>query len=167
MKNIYILLFAICFAFQAQAQYTNNDTLDAIITKVADTVAGQKGQWRFMIKDRMMICITDENNNRMRIISPITEVENLPEQELINALTANFHTALDIKYAISDEILWSVFIHPLQELTEGQMEDAIIQVYNGAETFGTIYSSTNLNFPSISNDPEKKKKPKEIELQKG
>ncbi len=167
MKKILLALFVVLFSYQMEAQ-TNNETLDAIITRVADTVTGQKGNWRFAIQERLMICLTDENNNRMRIISPVTEVENLPEQELINALTANFHTALDVKYAISDDILWTVFIHPLKELTESQMEDAILQVYNASETYGTLYSSTHLTFPSLLKDKkEEVPTPKEIELQKG
>jgi hypothetical protein len=104
----------------------------------------------------------------MRIISPITELTNLPQEELLNALTANFHTALDVKYAISDGALWSVYIHPLKELTEPQLESAILQVYNAAETFGTLYSSTNLSFPgrstpSVTPEPSEKS----IPLKKG
>ncbi len=104
----------------------------------------------------------------MRIISPITEVQNLPEGELENALVANFHSALDVKYAISDGVLWTVFIHPLKELSEAQIEDAILQVYNGAETFGTTYSSTNLAFPGRTPSEVNQKKPVEIpKLRKG
>ena len=168
MTKLFFAVFVFFFTIQLNAQDTNTNTLDEIITRVSDTVTGQPGHWRFVIKERLMICFTDEKNNRMRIISPITEVENLPEEELINALIANFHTALDVKYAISDDVLWSVFIHPLKELTAFQMEDAILQVFNAADTFGTLYSSSNLSFPSLSNDKNKEApKPKIIELQKG
>jgi len=100
--------------------------------------------------------MTDENANRMRIISPVIEVAKLGDEELKNALLANFHTALDVKYAISDDILWSVFIHPLKELSEQQVEDAIDQVYSANATFGTTYSSTNLVFPGNIREEEKK-----------
>ncbi|MGK0386625.1 MAG: hypothetical protein ACI849_001243 [Patiriisocius sp.] len=168
MKKFLVFFLVFCFAIETNAQDSNNETLDTIISRVADTVTGRPGNWRFVINERLMICLTDENNNRMRIISPITEVENVPEQELINALTANFHTALDVKYAISDDVLWSVFIHPLQELSESQMEDAILQVFNAAETYGTLYSSTHLSFPFLTkNKKEKPQISKTIELQKG
>ena len=163
MKKL-LLVFAFIFSLPAISQNTNNTTLEKVITRVADTVTGQSGAWQFVVKDRLLICITDENNNRMRIISPVTEVANLSEEELVNSLVANFHTALDVKYAISDQVLWSVFIHPLKELSETQFEDAIIQVYNAAETFGTIYSSTNLFFPAKT---EKKEPEPVIEMQKG
>jgi len=163
-------LFLLCVVLSANtfSQNTTNDTLEKVITRVADTVAGQSGNWQFAIKDRLFVCITDENNNRMRIVSPITELYNLTEKELLNSLVANFHTALDVKYAISDEVLWSVYIHPLKELQEAQFEDAILQVYNAAETFGTIYSSTNLSFPGNTQKKERENtKPKELKLQKG
>lgn len=108
--------------------------------------------------------MTDENANRMRIISPIVEVFKLDEKELNNALTANFHTALDVKYAISDEILWSVFIHPLKELSEQQVINAISQVFQANATFGSTYSSTNLVFPG--NLPKEEKEVKEKPLKK-
>ncbi len=162
-----ILICAILFSTIATSQNTNNDTLDEVITRVADTVAGQKGAWQFKLKDRLLVCLTDETNNRMRIISPITDLDNLTEEDLLKSLLANFHTALDVKYAISDAVLWSVFTHPLKELTEAQMEDAIIQVYNAAETYGTLYSSTNLSFPGAIRGETKEAAPKTKTLQKG
>jgi len=54
----------------------------------------------------------------MRIISPITDTISLEKNMLENALISNFHSALDVKYTISDGIIWSTFIHPLKELSE-------------------------------------------------
>lgn len=125
----------------------NNYKMDEIIRHVADSVEGIPGWWQFLVKDRFMIAITDTNANRMRIISPVAEVNKLDENLLKKSLTANFHTVLDAKYAISDDVLWSVFIHPLKELTEAQLEDAIYQVYNANVTFGSSFSSTTLIFP--------------------
>jgi hypothetical protein len=142
----------------------NNTTLGTLLEKQADTIQGQAGNWRFAINDKLFICLTDEKNNRMRIISPITEVATVDDKTLKNCLTANFHTALDVKYAISDDILWSVFIHPLKELSDAQVLDAVAQVYNANVTFGTIYSSTNLSFPGAIG--QEKEKPKEEKIRK-
>ncbi|MBC8753778.1 hypothetical protein H2O64_03795 [Kordia sp. YSTF-M3] len=144
----------------------NNTTLGELLTKQADTIQGQAGNWRFAVNDKIFICLTDEKNNRMRIISPITEVSNVDEKILKNCLTANFHTALDVKYAISDGILWSVFIHPLKELSEAQITDAVAQVYNANYTFGTIYSSTNLSFPGAIGQEKEKQKEQKLPKQK-
>mgnify|MGYP000279780697 CR=1 FL=1 len=76
---------------------------------------------------------------------------------MLNALVANFHSVLDVKYALSDEIIWSVYAHPLQELSELQVVDAIQQVYAAALTFGSSYSSTNLVFPGNKKKVERPK----------
>ena len=168
MKKIVLLAVLLILAMQGFAQNATNETMERKIRKVADTVSGQFGQWQFAVKDRLFSCITDENHNRMRIISPVAEIQNLSEGELENALVANFHSALDVKYAISDGVLWTVFIHPLKELSEEQIEDAISQVYYGAETLGTTYSSTNLVFPGRTPSETDEKKPVEIpKLRKG
>jgi hypothetical protein len=138
---------------------TSGKLLD-IIEKEADTVDIQGNSVRFLFNDTMLICIHDESANRMRIISPIVKREKLKEEDLLNALVANFHSVLDVKYALSDEIVWSVYTHPLKELSEAQVIDAIQQVYAAAITFGGNYTSTNLVFPGNTKKKEKPKDPK-------
>ncbi len=164
-RSILIVLTLICFETLTQAQNMSTTKLGEIITKVSDTVQHQNNVYKFVYKDTILLCMTDENANRMRIVSPIIEIFKLDENQLKNALVANFHTALDVKYAISEDILWSVFIHPLKELNEQQVEDAILQVYMASATFGTTYSSTNLIFPG-SAPKEEKKTVKKKELKK-
>lgn len=106
-----------------------------------------------------VFCITDENHNRMRIISPVKELEKASKEEILRCLEANFHTALDVKYAISEGVIWVAFIHPLKELSEEQVKDALLQVVNANITFGTTYSSTDLYFPGAE-EPEKTETPK-------
>ena len=93
-----------------------------------------------------MLCVTDVRANRMRIISPITQADLLTKDLMLDALTANFHTALDVRYAISQGLVWSAFIHPLQELSDYEVEEALNQVYLAAATFGTTFSSTPMVF---------------------
>lgn len=157
MKKLVFLTLLLISSF-GKAQEMNNQKLYEIIERVADTVMGQEGRWQFAVKESVMMCLTDESHNRMRIVSPIADVEKLDEELLKNALVANFHTALDVKYAISDEIIWSVFIHPLKELTEAQVEDAISQVYYAKETFGFTFSSTELVFPGNTKKKDTSKK---------
>jgi len=128
----------------------DNTTLDEIFATVSDTIQGGQGRWQFVINDVLFVCVTDATQNRMRIISPITESNNLTEDEKTLMLLANFHTALDVKYAISDDVLWSVYIHPLKELTIAQVEDAVSQVYYANVTFGTSFTSSNLVFPGTA-----------------
>lgn len=148
MKYCFILVFLIIGERCAFAQSSmDNDQLGQLIYAVSDTVEGNVGNWQFLIDSMPMFCLTDEFHNRMRIVTPVKKAEDLTEEELTKCMEANFHTALDVKYAISNDILWVAFIHPLKELTEEQALDAISQVYNASATFGTSYSSTDLVFP--------------------
>ncbi|WP_222983809.1 hypothetical protein [Flagellimonas meishanensis] len=155
--RIPILLFALLLSSSILSQEMDSDKLYAIIERESDTVRIQGNSYQFIINERLLMCIFDENANRMRIISPIIEREKLEEDELLNALVANFHSVLDVKYALSDEIIWSVYAHPLKELSEPQVVDAIQQVYAAAVTFGSSYSSTNMVFPGNTKKVEKPK----------
>ena len=159
MKNLLVLLFWLSsFALicaQSDAEM-NNEKLGKILDSMSDTLEGNYGNWQFLVDSIPMFCLTDEFHNRMRIVSPVKAVKDLSVEEMKKCMEANFHTALDVKYAISEEIVWVAFIHPLKELTHDQAMDAIIQVYNATLTFGTLYSSTDLIFPK--REKEKKKK---------
>ncbi len=160
MKMLILAVIANFLFIPVQSQNMSAERLGELIGEVSDSVQQSGNRWQFVIEDRVLLCIVDESANRMRIISPIAEREKLDEELLLNALVANFHTALDVKYAISDEILWSVFLHPLKELSDAQAKDAILQVYYANLTFGTTFSSTHLVFPGNTKkkDPEKKQK---------
>ena len=158
MSRFLFVAIAFIHTFLLASQEMTAEKLMAIIEQEADTLITQGNQIQFTINEGLLMCIYDENANRMRIISPIVEREKLGEEELLNALVANFHSALDVKYALSDEIIWSVYTHPLKELSEPQVIDAIQQVYAAAITFGGSYSSTNMVFPG---NTKKKEKPKE------
>lgn len=152
-----VFLFFIFISSIVSAQNMNIEKLGEIITKNSDSLEVKNNTWKFIHKDRILICIADKKANRMRIISPIAKKEQLTEELILNSLVANFHTALDVKYALSDEILWSVFTHPLKELTTHQVEDAISQVYYANLTFGTLFSSTSLTFPGNTKKKELQK----------
>lgn len=164
--NKFVFLF-VAFPFFTFSQSMNNEKLLTIYTTVSDSIQGNPGGWQFFIKNIPVLSITDENHNRMRIISPIADANTLNEDLIKAALVANFHTALDVKYAVSDGVLWSVFIHPLKELTENQVKDAVSQVYHANINFGTTFASTSLSFPGSLHkedvhheDDEKKLNPK-------
>ena len=77
MKKIFLsLILVFCFSF-GRSQKMDNKKLEKILTLVSDSVQGQKGYWQFKYFDRYFLLITDETNNRMRIVSPIVEEEKL------------------------------------------------------------------------------------------
>ncbi|MEW4922341.1 hypothetical protein [Algibacter sp. 2305UL17-15] len=161
MKKILFLFLIV--PFLSFTQEMNNDKLQEIYTSVSDSINGKSGGWQFFIKEIPLMCITDTNHNRMRIISPIADAKSLNDELIKAALVANFHTALDVKYAVSDGVLWSVFIHPLKELSDHQVKDAVSQVYYANINFGTTFASTSLTFPgSINSEKTKEEQVKEV-----
>lgn len=155
MRNTLLICFAILTGASAVAQGMTAIKLKTIVAQVADTLQNTGNAFQFLYEKKLLICVFDEKANRMRLISPIIERDALDEEQLLNALVANFHSALDVRYALSDEIIWSVYTHPLESLSPDQLKDAISQVYRAAVTFGTTYSSSDLVFPGNSRKKEK------------
>ncbi|MFP4844555.1 hypothetical protein [Winogradskyella sp. PE311] len=144
----------------------NNDKLQEIYFSISDSVQGRLGAWQFQVNDIRLISLTDMNHNRMRIISPIAEISSVNDNLLKAAMVANFHTALDVKYAITDGILWSVYSHPLKALSEDQVRDALSQVYYANINFGSSFASTSLTFPANNGADQKSDKKVEPSFKK-
>ncbi len=155
------LLFFLLLGFMAPlvGQNMNNIRLDSIFNALTEEVKGQAGQWELLVGETSMLCITDETHDRMRIISPVKSIDAATPAEIMACMEANFHTALDVKYAIADDIMWVAFIHPLSPLTDGQVVDALTQVRAAVITYGTIYTSTDLVFPKREGETEEQEPP--------
>ena len=107
-----------------------------------DSEAEQSGSaWQFMVDDFETIHIYDVDADRMRVMIPINDANVLPTEELLRLMQANFDSALDDRYAIANELLWGVFIHPLSTLTDVEFLLGVGQTVNVAATFGQSYSS--------------------------
>ncbi len=121
--------------------------LDALLHENADLMhQAQPGSWQFDYFGRTLIVLSDERANRMRIITPVAEIADMSPEDVSTCLSANFDRALDARYAASGEYLWSAFIHPLAELVDTQLVDALMQVATLAVTYGTTFSSSGLTF---------------------
>lgn len=160
-KNLQFFL-ACLLSSSCLAQDMTPLKLKAAIAEIADTLQNVGNAFRFRYGGKLLICVYDEDANRMRIMTPIIERTEIGEEELLNALVANYHSALDVRYALSDEIIWSVYLHPLRSLEKAQVKDAISQVHKAAATFGTTYSSSDLVFPGNSRKKDKSKPVKEL-----
>ena len=93
-----------------------------------------------------MTLISDVDHDRMRIIAPITKYSELALEQVNKIMDSNFHKSLDARYAKSDDILYSAFIHPMSHLSETELIKALDQVATLALTFGTSYSSGELSY---------------------
>ena len=137
-------------AQQSPAEFSlepmNIDRLDAILQEQVGNVSAQPGQWQFSINDTSIVILADANADRMRIFTPIINAAELSDEQVQKMMLANFHTALDARYAISNRFVVSTFIHPLSSLQERDLLSAINQVSSLAATFGTSYSSGEMLF---------------------
>lgn len=121
-------------------------SMEKVVKQLAPNAKGEKGFVEFTLKDVRMYLISDATHDRMRIVAPVAEYKSLTEPHLHAVLESNFHKALDARYAVSDGILYSMFIHPLSSLTKTQIKSAVEQVTNLALSFGTTYTSGVLDY---------------------
>lgn len=125
-----------------------NKQLAIILKDLLGEVSGGLGHWELNVKGITMTCYTNEMHNRIRIYAPITSTKSIISKNMERCMEANFHTVLDVKYAISDGTLYAAYIHPFRELTASQFKDAITQLYSAIKTFGSTYSGGELKFPT-------------------
>ena len=125
----------------------NNKQLGVLIRKAATQIhEDQLGFWKFEVGDSIVFVITDESHNRMRIMSPVIELGSVASDELQTLLEANYDRALDARYCIKNEVIWSAFLHPLAELNDRQFLNALDQVVTLKNNFGSSYTSSGLVF---------------------
>ena len=120
--------------------------LKKIITEIAENVQGSANNITFYYNGANMALLSNVAANRMRIIAPVISAKDMSEQQILASLVSNYHLALDARYAIGDGVLYSVYIHPLKELTDEQLVSAVRQVATLRNTFGTSYTSGELSF---------------------
>ncbi|MDT8327849.1 MAG: hypothetical protein RQ750_10760 [Roseovarius sp.] len=120
--------------------------LDEII-RALDPDAQTNGRfWQMTIAGVKVMIITDETADRMRAITPVRKLDEMSQEDITRVLQANFDTALDARYAIAKDVLWSAFIHPLKALEKEEFISGLGQVVNLAESYGTLYSSGALQY---------------------
>ena len=120
------------------------ELLAKYIEDIAGSVRTSPNVVEFEYEGVEIACVSDATHDRMRLVAPITRLDSLEAVQLEILLTANFHTSLDARYALSKGVIYSAYLHPLASLTRGQLESAIRQVSALARNFGSSYSSDEL-----------------------
>ena len=124
-----------------------------------DPDAQQEGPaWRFVVDAFDLMLVYDIAADRMRVMVAINDADALPPEELVRLLQANFDSALDARYAIANDILWGVYIHPLSTLTDAEFLLGVGQTVNVAATFGRGYSSGMFMFGGGDSDELERKR---------
>lgn len=130
----------------AQPPAMTNARLGELVRRLDPQAEGRPGFWRLNVEHREVLVITDEKADRMRIMSAVARSAELDRQSLHRLLQSNFDTALDARYAVAKDTLWSAFIRPLGSLRDAEFIAGVGQVVNLAATYGTAYSSGLLMF---------------------
>ena len=129
-----------------------------MLARTIEQVAGEfeisGNVMQFTFSDVPMICIYDVGQNRMRLVAPIAATSDITSQQLDIAMEANYHTALDGRYATSDGVLYAAYIHPLNVLRKPELMSALRQVASLVSTFGTTYTSGELIFGPPSDEQQ-------------
>ncbi|MGF1516792.1 MAG: hypothetical protein ACFCVB_03165, partial [Nodosilinea sp.] len=79
--------------------------LDTLLRGETSDIRGQNNQWQLTIDGQQVVVLVDEARDRMRIAVPIIPATQLSPEQVGNVLIANFHTALDARYAVTDGLL--------------------------------------------------------------
>ncbi len=137
-----ILFFTLAFTTPAFAQDTSMtaERLAQIIMDIDPDAAITPSGIELTIEDIPVLVVMAPAADRMRAMVPIASVEDVTAEEMSRMMQANFDTALDARYAVAQDRVWGVFIHPLGALEREQFLSAIAQTVNLARTYGTLYS---------------------------
>ncbi|MFT5421378.1 MAG: hypothetical protein ACI9D5_002133 [Candidatus Endobugula sp.] len=146
LLSVLALSFSTVVAEKAGDGAMDNEKIDVLIKRFDTEAKARPGFWQLTHEDMEIYVITDEPANRMRIIVEIADTAQLEKQHLHRLMQANFDSALDARYAIAQESLWSAYIHPLSSLSEHDFFSGLAQVITLAKTFGSSFSSGALFF---------------------
>jgi len=117
------------------------ERMGELILNVDDEAVLDGATWFFHVEELNTAVVYDVAADRMRILIPIGDLNDLDPEELVRLMQANFDSALDARYAIARGKLWGVFIHPLSTLTDEEFLVGLGQTVNVVTSYGTSYSS--------------------------
>lgn len=146
MKHLLVISLLFVNSTIVSAATMTQEVMEKFVTEHVDVIKRNKGYIFFTYENVKMALISDVKHDRMRIISAITKYPSLNLETKNAVMESNFHLALDARYAVSQDVLYSAYIHPLSSLTKNELKSALSQVSTLAATFGTTYSSGKLVF---------------------
>lgn len=146
MKHLLVITLLFINSTIVRAETMTQEVMEQFVAEHVEVIKHSKGFIFFTYKKVKMALISDVKHDRMRIISAITKYPSLNLETKNAVMESNFHLALDARYAVSQDVLYSAYIHPLSSLTKNELKSALSQVSTLAATFGTTYSSGTLVF---------------------
>ena len=147
----------------------NNSDIDSILTGINIPGRFKKQEndditlWQFTIADTPAFIQTQTAVNRMRIVAKIGHPKYQERSDLRSLMEANYHSALDCRYAITDGRLVATFIHPLAELTKAEFKSGLAQVISCTLSCGRENSGGTLTFGKTGEIPHHDRKSETLE----
>lgn len=141
-----LVLLATAVSAQNAEPPMTPDRLRDILLALDEQTQSQGPLHHLTIGGREVLIVTDPAADRMRAMVHVRPIDGVSPGEMARMMQANFDTALDARYAIANEALWAVFIHPLAPLQKDQLISGLGQAVNLAETYGTLYTGGALVF---------------------
>ncbi|MEL7487598.1 MAG: type III secretion system chaperone [Pseudomonadota bacterium] len=111
---------------------------------------------QFRVNQVPITLVYDLNADRMRLVAPVSALDDVEPEILVRLMQANFESALDARYAIAQGVIWSTFIHPLSTLDSEEFGSGIGQTVNLVTTFGGSYTSGAIIFGGGDNVTEER-----------
>lgn len=122
------------------------ERLQEIALQIDENAVIQGNLIQFTMAETQVAVVFDPNAQRMRTMVPVASVDVLNERLMQRMLQANYDSVLDARYAISNGLVWAVFIHPLDTLTETDFTSGLLQCIIAAQTFGKEFTSGAMVF---------------------
>ncbi len=127
-------------------------TIDKILDQYLTDLDGRSGFWRGIRDEVQLFVLSDDSHDRMRIMAPIGELDEIEPELLQVLLQANYDRALDARYAMRGKEVWSVSVHPLATLAPDDFASFLDQVVRLVKNTGTTFASSDLMFGSSDGD---------------
>lgn len=93
------------FAQEQRLETMTVERLENIVRSQADAIEGENGQWQATLGEREMLVLANAEADRMRLVMPIKPASELSTEEVQSMMLANFHSALDARYAVSNGLV--------------------------------------------------------------
>ena len=133
----------------------NTAQLDVLLRRTLPDIRGEAGRWAVHVDDEIEVYIVaDDETDRMRIMVPIARVDRTEVDLLWVLLLSNYDRALDAKYAIYEDLIWSTWSRRLSWSDAVEVEAAIQDVIRLARNTGTTFATGDVvyrdEFPEIT-----------------
>lgn len=119
--------------------------MELLFAEQVEAIMGPPGAIQTRIDGINVYLISDPENDRMRLVTPISMVEAVDPRVNEILLRANFYSTLDARYAVSDGVIYATFLHPMSSLSPELLSSALAQVLSLTKTFGSSFSGGELH----------------------